>query len=519
MTLSYTSIVLKSVPSKMSIRRAMTTMAGLHGKTLQQPWLLKNQAFINGKFVGAKSGKTFEVVNPASGKVIGSVPAMNTSDAEEAVAAAHTAFQSWRNTTAKERSSVLRRWFNLMEEHKEDLAVIMTVEAGKPLAEARGELGYGGSFLEFFAEEAKRIQGEVLQPMLPNREMLLLRQPVGVAGFITPWNFPNAMITRKAGAALAAGCSCVLKPAEDTPFSALALAALAHEAGVPPGVFNVITSLKTDAAAVGNLLCTSPHIAVISFTGSTGVGKILYEQCAQGVKKLGLELGGNAPFIVFNSARLDVAVNALMVAKFRNAGQACISANRVLVQSDIYDRFLAAVKTAMEALRVGDGLLEGITVGPLINRPQMNKVSTLVSESVSQGATVLLGGGPHTAGELFYQPTLLTDVTSEMPCCATEVFGPVVSVMKFDTEEEAVRIANDCKTGLAGYFMSQDVSQVWRVARQLEVGMVGINEGLISAAEAAFGGIKESGLGREGSSHGLDDYLETKYLCIGNTHL
>ncbi|XP_018023624.1 succinate-semialdehyde dehydrogenase, mitochondrial [Hyalella azteca] len=405
----------------MNSRRAMCSLAGLHGRKLQEPWLMKNLAFINGKFVGAKSGKTFEVDNPASGKIIGEVPAMDASDTKEAIAAAHAAFATWKNTTAKERSKLLRRWFTLLEEHKEDLAIILTAEAGKPLAESRGEVAYGSSFLEFFAEEATRIHGEVLQPALPNREMLLIRQPVGVAGLITPWNFPNAMITRKAGAALAAGCTCVVKPAEDTPFSALALAALADKAGIPPGVFNVITSLKSDAAAVGNLLCTSPLVAAISFTVSWP--------------------------------------------------------------------------------------------------PSPSLVSLMAAISVNGGATVLLGGAPHTAGALFYQPTLLTDVTPDMPCVATEIFGPVVAISKFETEEEALRIANDCKSGLAGYFISQDVSQVWRVARQLEVGMVGINEGLISAAEAAFGGIKESGLGREGSSHGIDDYTEIKYLCIGNTHL
>ncbi|XP_050714474.1 succinate-semialdehyde dehydrogenase, mitochondrial-like isoform X3 [Eriocheir sinensis] len=490
--------------------------AMMRGHGVRFASLMHQQCYIGGQWVPAASGKMFPVENPANGKVVCNVPDMVEQDVQAAIDAAHTAFQTWKKTTAKERSNFLRKWYNLMEEHKEELACLLTAEAGKPLAEARGEMMYGNSFLEWFSEEARRVYGEVAQSPTTSKEMVFIRQPIGVVSAITPWNFPIAMITRKVGAALAAGCTCVIKPAEDTPLTALAAVDLAEKAGIPPGVVNVVTASRANTPAVGNLMCTSPKVAGVSFTGSTAVGKLLYKQCAQGIKRIGLELGGNAPFIVFDQANLKAAIDGLIIAKFRNAGQTCISANRVLVQAGVYEQFLALMKETVEQrLVVGDGMDEGVNVGPLINASQLKKVQKLVNDTVEQGAQLVVGGSVHPAGELFFQPTILTGVTDDMVCAKEEIFGPVIAVQKFQTEEEAMEIANSTQNGLASYFYSQDVSQVWRVARSLEAGMVGINEGLISAAEGAFGGIKESGIGREGSRHGIDDYTYIKYLCFG----
>jgi len=441
---------------------------------------------------------------------------MATEDMEAAIEAAHTAFQSWQFTTAKERSNLLRSWYNLCVKHQGELARILTLEQGKPLVEATGEVGYGNSFIEWFSEEARRTGGEVASSPTHTKEMLFLRQPIGVAGMITPWNFPNAMITRKVGAALAAGCTCVIKPAEDTPLSAVALAVLAEEAGIPAGVINIVTASRANTASVGSVLCQSPLVAGISFTGSTQVGKILYSQSASTVKRLGLELGGNAAFIVFDSADLSLAVAGCMASKFRNAGQTCVSTNRVLVQDRVHDEFVARMQAAMEAgLVLGNGMDPGVTQGPLINRSQFEKVCRMVEQAKDHGAMVVMGGEPSTVGPLHYKPTILTGVTPDMELCKEEIFGPVLSVRKFSTEQEALDLANDCRTGLASYFYSSDVSQCWRVGKRLQTGMVGINEGMISAAEAAFGGVKESGFGREGSSHGMEDYTNIKYLCFG----
>eukprot|EP00090_Calanus_glacialis_P038179 TRINITY_DN6672_c0_g1_i1.p1 TRINITY_DN6672_c0_g1~~TRINITY_DN6672_c0_g1_i1.p1 ORF type:complete len:498 (+),score=139.20 TRINITY_DN6672_c0_g1_i1:130-1494(+) len=451
------------------------------------------------------------------GKVLCSVPDMSSADTLTAVEAASEAFKSWQYTTAKERSNLLRGWYNLCVQNGEELARLLTAEQGKPLPEARGEIGYGNSFLEWFSEEARRINGEIAGSPTNTKEMLFIRQPIGVAAMITPWNFPNAMITRKVGAAMAAGCTCVLKPAEDTPLSALALGELAEQAGIPKGVFNIVTSSRENTAEVGKVLCESPLVAGLSFTGSTQVGKILYRQSASTVKRLGLELGGNAAFIVFESADLDLAVAGCMASKFRNAGQTCVSTNRVLVQESVHDVFVEKLQEAMEKqLVLGDGFAEGVSQGPLINKSQYNKVCSMVESAVSSGAKVVVGGAPSSVSPLHYQPTILTEVTDSMTLFQEEIFGPVVSVAKFSTEQEALDIANDCRTGLASYFYSNDVAQCWRVGKRLETGMVGINEGMISAAEAAFGGVKESGFGREGSSHGIDDYTNIKYLCFGN---
>uniref|UniRef100_A0A0P4VZV5 Succinate-semialdehyde dehydrogenase n=2 Tax=Scylla olivacea TaxID=85551 RepID=A0A0P4VZV5_SCYOL len=493
--------------------RVLTAALRSHG--LRFASFVRQEGYIGGQWVPAASGKLFPVTNPANGEVVGNVADMGEQDAQAAIDAAYNAFQTWHKTTAKERSDLLRKWYNLVQEHKEDLAHLMVLESGKPLAEARGEIAYGCAFLEWFSEEARRIYGEVVPSPATSKEIIFVRHPIGVASMITPWNFPNAMITRKAGAALAAGCTCVVKPAEDTPFSALALAELAEKAGIPPGVVNVVTASHDNTPAVGNLMCSSPKVAGVFFTGSTRVGKLLYRQCAQGVKRIGLELGGNAPFIVFDSANVKDAVAGLMLAKFRNTGQTCISANRVLVQEGVHDQFLAALKEAVEQRVVGDGLKDGVTMGPLINATQLKRVEKIVQETVDCGAHVEMGGSVHSAGECFFQPTILTGVTEDMCCFKEEIFGPVVAIKKFKTEEEAIKIANATEHGLASYFYSQDVSQVWRVARSLEAGMVGINEGLISAAEGAFGGIKESGIGREGSRHGIDDYIYIKYLCFG----
>ncbi|XP_042897453.1 succinate-semialdehyde dehydrogenase, mitochondrial [Parasteatoda tepidariorum] len=423
----------------------------------------EGKTFINGKWVSAKSGKEFDVFNPANGEVIAKVPDCNTSDLDDAIHGASEAFKTWSNTTAKERSDALRRMFDILKKHTDSLAKLMTLEMGKSIKEATGEIGYGASFLEWFSEEARRINGEILQSPAKSKQLMIIRQPIGVAGIITPWNFPNAMITRKVGAALAAGCTCVIKPAEDTPLSALAIAQIAEEAKIPSGVINVVTCSRIHTKDIGKKLCEDSKVATISFTGSTAVGKLLLQDCAPYVKRVSLELGGNAPFIVFNSANVSAAADGAIASKFRNSGQA--------------DRH--------------------------------------VKDAVNKGAELVTGGKVHSSGKCFYEPTLLKNVKTDMLICQEETFGPVAGVMKFKSEEEAIEIANTAKTGLAGYFYSQDISQIWRVAKALEVGMVGVNEGIISTAEAPFGGIKESGIGREGSHYGIDEYVNMKYICLG----
>ncbi|KAK2577508.1 hypothetical protein KPH14_003603 [Odynerus spinipes] len=486
------------------------TSRGLH--------LLRDHAYVNGKWLGASSSQTFPVLNPVDKCAIANVPDMNSEDTRVAINAASKAFETFKSTTAKERSDLLRNWYNLMVKHSEDLAQILTKENGKSLAESRAEIRYGNSFIEWFSEEARRVNGEVLQAPVRNRELLLLKQPVGVAALITPWNFPHAMITRKASAALAAGCTCVVKPSEDTPLTALAIADLAEKAGLPPGTFNVLTTSMQNSAAVGKELCDNPLVRALSFTGSTAVGKILYQQCAGTMKRLSLELGGNAPYIVFNSADLDAAVAGAMSSKFRNTGQTCVSANRFFVQADIFDKFIEKYLTKINSeIKMGDGSKEGVTHGPLVKESQLRLVDDLVKDAIAKGAKVHCGGKPlPELGPLFYAPTLITEVTKDMKIYNKEIFGPVAVINKFCNEEDVLKEANDTPLGLAGYFYSRDISQVFRVARRMEVGMVGVNEGLISCAEAAFGGVKESGLGREGSSHGIDDFVDIKYVCIGN---
>ncbi|XP_064195042.1 succinate-semialdehyde dehydrogenase, mitochondrial isoform X1 [Anguilla rostrata] len=474
--------------------------------------LLRTESFIGGKWVSTPSA--FPVLDPATGKKIADVSDCGPQEARDAVSAAYTAFYSWKEQTAKERSDLLRKWFDLLIQHKEDLAKLITAECGKPMKESLGEIAYSASFLEWFSEEANRVDGDVVSSNAKNRKIILLKQPVGVASIITPWNFPSAMITRKVGAALAAGCTVVVKPAEDTPLSALALAELAGQAGIPAGVFNVVPCSRERTPAVGEILCTDPMVGKISFTGSTATGKILLKHAAETVKRVSMELGGNAPFIVFDSADVDRAVAGAMGSKFRNSGQTCVCSNRFLVQSGIHDQFVEKLGKAMDAeLRLGHGSEPTTTQGPLINVRAAEKVEHHIADAVSQGAA-LLRGGKRLEGS-FMQPTLLTNVTTDMLCTQEETFGPLAPVIKFNTEKEALTIANSSHVGLAGYFFSQDVSQIWRVAEQLEVGMVGVNEGLLSTTVAPFGGVKQSGLGREGSKYGIAEYLEIKYMCFG----
>lgn len=476
----------------------------------------KDKAYVNGEWVSASSGATFEVTNPATGAVLGRVPDMDAKDTEKAIQAAYQAFQSWKKTTAKERSTALKKFYQLMMDNKDELAKLITTENGKPLAEAHGEIAYGAGFAEWFAEEARRIQGDIVPSPMPSKRILVLKQPVGVCGMITPWNFPNAMITRKACAALAAGCTVVIKPGEDTPYSALALCELAEQAGFPKGVFNVVTCDRGNVSAVGKMLCESPLVSLISFTGSSNVGKVLIRQSADTVKKCSMELGGNAPFIVFDSADVDAAVTGAMASKFRCTGQTCVCANRFLVQEGIYDKFISKFAEAIDSqLKVGDGMATGITQGPLINKKAVDKVDSMVKEAISQGAKVVRGAKRSSCGENFYEPTLIQDVNMKMQCAKEEIFGPVAGVLKFKTEEEALMIANGVSAGLAGYLYSGDLAQIWRVAEGLEYGIVGVNEGLFSTPEAPFGGYKESGLGREGGSYGIEEYVEVKYMCIG----
>ena len=478
---------------------------------LKDPSLLKTQAYVNGRWIDGE--KTFPVYNPATGELVANVTDLGPSDVADAVDAAHAAQPAWAAKTGKERAAVLRRWFDLMVENADDLATILTAEMGKPLAEARGEILYGASFIEWFAEEAKRIYGETIPGHQADKRIVVIRQPVGVVGSITPWNFPNAMIARKVAPALAVGCSFVARPAELTPLSAIAMAVLAERAGVPAGIFNVLPS--SDSAGVGQELCANPKVAKITFTGSTRVGRILMKQCADTIKKMSLELGGNAPFIVFDDADLDAAVEGALIAKYRNGGQTCVCANRIYVQSGIYDAFAAKLAEKVRGMKIGNGFEEGVTVGPLISEAALKKVEEHVSDALAKGARVLEGGERAEQGGTFYRPTVLADVTTDMKVAREETFGPVAPLFRFEDEAEAVAMANDTEFGLASYFYSKDLARVWRVAEALESGMVGINTGLISTEVAPFGGIKQSGLGREGSRHGVEDYLELKYLCMG----
>jgi succinate-semialdehyde dehydrogenase/glutarate-semialdehyde dehydrogenase len=480
---------------------------------LDDPTLVRQRAFVDGAWVGAASGTTYVVTDPATGEVLTEVPAMDAADARRAIEAADRAFPMWAAMTAIERGTLLRRWFDLMVENADDLGRIMTLEQGKPLPEARGEVIYGASFVEWFAEEAKRAYGDVIPTFTPDKRLLVLRQPVGVAAAITPWNFPNAMITRKAGPALAAGCTFVVKPAGDTPLSALALADLASRAGIPEGVFNVVTA--RDPGPVGEELTTNPLVRKFSFTGSTGVGKQLLARAASTVKNVSMELGGNAPFLVFDDADIDAAVEGAIHSKYRNGGQTCVCANRMYAQDGIHDEFAAKLADASAALRVGPGVGEGIDIGPLINMSALEKVDRLVGQAVAGGAVVLTGGRPSDLGGTFYEPTVLTGVLADMAIADEEIFGPVAPVFRFSTEEEAVAAANDTPYGLAAYFYSRDNSRIWRVSEALEYGMIGVNTGLMSTTVAPFGGWKESGIGREGSYQGIDEYLETKYVAIG----
>ncbi|MGD9355632.1 MAG: NAD-dependent succinate-semialdehyde dehydrogenase [Chromatiales bacterium] len=475
--------------------------------------LLKTSCLIDGEWSGADSGRTFAVHNPATGELIASVPECSETETRRAIEAAARAFPEWRSKTAKERSAILRNWFELIVEHTEDLAQLMTAEQGKPLAEARGEITYGASFVEWFAEEAKRVYGDVIPAPLNDRRYIVIRQPVGVVAAITPWNFPVAMITRKCAPALAAGCPVVIKPSELTPLCALALAELAQRAGFPPGVINVITTM--DSAAVGRELTSSLLVRKLSFTGSTEVGKLLLRDAAGTVKKVSLELGGNAPFIVFDDADLDAAVSGAMASKYRNSGQTCVCANRLLVQEAVYDAFADKLAQAVEGLRVGEGTTEGVSQGPLINEEAVEKVEGHIRDALEKGARLVTGGQRHALGGTFFEPTILADVTPEMRVACEETFGPVAPLFRFSTEEEAIALANDTDSGLAAYFYSRDIGRIWRVAEALEYGMVGINEGIISTEVAPFGGVKESGLGREGSKYGIEEFTELKYLCMG----
>jgi succinate-semialdehyde dehydrogenase/glutarate-semialdehyde dehydrogenase len=480
--------------------------------TLADTSLLKTDALINGQWV-AGHGR-FEVHDPATGLVLAQVANLGAAEAESAVAAADKAWPAWRKKTAKERAAVMMKWFHLMHQHADDLARIMTAEQGKPLAEAKGEVGYGASFIEWFAEEARRVYGETIPTTDNNKRYLAIKQPIGVCAAITPWNFPIAMITRKVAPALAAGCPVVIKPAEQTPLSALAVAELAQRAGMPAGVLNVLSADAANSMAIGKVLCASDVVRHLSFTGSTEVGRILAAQCAPTIKKISLELGGNAPFIVFDDADIDSAVEGAMISKYRNAGQTCVCANRLYVQDGVYDAFVAKLAEKSQGIKVGNGFEAGITQGPLIDDAAVAKVERHVADALAKGARVVVGG--QRQGERFYTPTVLADVTGNMLCAREETFGPVAPVFRFKTEDEAVAAANATEFGLASYFFSRDVGRIFRVAEALEYGMVGINTGLISTAEVPFGGVKQSGLGREGARQGIDDYVEIKYLCLGD---
>jgi succinate-semialdehyde dehydrogenase/glutarate-semialdehyde dehydrogenase len=482
--------------------------------SLQDPSLLKTQALIDGQWVDAP--EHFDVHDPATGALLAQVPNLGAAQAEAAIAAAHRAWPAWRALTAKARAAIMMKWFALLQAHADDLARIMTAEQGKPLAEAKGEVGYGASFIEWFAEESRRVYGETVPSTDASKRFLVIQQPIGVCAAITPWNFPIAMITRKVAPALAAGCPVVIKPAEATPLSALAVAELALRAGMPPGVLNILTADAERSIEVGKVLCASDTVRHLSFTGSTEVGRILMTQCAPTVKKLSLELGGNAPFIVFNDADIDAAVEGALIAKYRNAGQTCVCANRLYAQSGVYDAFVAKLAERVSQMKVGNGFETGVVQGPLIDAQALAKVEDLVADALAKGAKVVTGGKrPAIDGGHYYTPTVLSNVSSNMRLAREEIFGPVAPVFKFETEQEAIDLANDTEFGLASYFYSRDVGRIFRVGEALEYGMVGVNTGLISTAEVPFGGVKQSGLGREGGKQGMEDYLETKYLCLG----
>jgi succinate-semialdehyde dehydrogenase/glutarate-semialdehyde dehydrogenase len=489
----------------------MTTQATT-GVALSDAKLFRQACYVDGAWVNAPSGATVNVDNPATGEIIGTVPKLGTSETRQAIEAADRALPEWRKKTAKERAAVMRRWYELMLQHQDDLARLMTIEQGKPLTESRGEVVYAAGFLEWFGEEAKRVYGDTIPGHQPDKRIVVIKQPIGVVACITPWNFPLAMITRKAGPAIASGCTVVLKPASQTPFSALALAELGERAGIPKGVLNVITGSASD---IGGELTSNPTVRKLSFTGSTEVGKLLMKQCAATVKKVSLELGGNAPFIVFDDADLDAAVEGAIASKYRNTGQTCVCANRLYVQDGVYDTFATRLADAVKKLKPANGLEPGATQGPLIDDKAVAKVEEHIADALAHGAKVVIGGHRHTLGGRFFEPTVLADVTQSMLVSREETFGPVAPLFRFTTDEEAIALANDTEFGLASYFYARDVGRVWRVAEGIESGMVGINTGLISTEVAPFGGVKESGLGREGSKYGIEEFLEVKYLCFG----
>jgi succinate-semialdehyde dehydrogenase / glutarate-semialdehyde dehydrogenase len=479
---------------------------------LKDPTLFREACYINGKWVGADSNQTIDVTNPASGELLGTIPKMGADETREAIEAANAAYPAWRAKTAKERASILRKWFDLMMENQEDLAKLMTAEQGKPLKESMGEIVYAASFIEWFAEEGKRVYGDTIPQHAPGKRIIVTKEPIGVCAAITPWNFPAAMITRKCGPALAAGCTMVVKPATATPYSALALAVLGERAGIPAGVFSVVTG---SSGAIGGEMTSNPIVRKLTFTGSTEIGKLLMEQCAGTVKKTSMELGGNAPFIVFNDADIDAAVDGAMASKFRNTGQTCVCANRLLVQEGVYDEFSTKLAAAVEKMRIGNGLLGETEQGPLIDMAAVEKVEEHIQDAVSKGAKILSGGSRHELGGTFFQPTVLAEVNTDMKVTKEETFGPVAPLYRFETEEQALQMANDTEFGLAAYFYSRDIGRIWRVMEGLEYGIVGVNEGIISTEVAPCGGMKESGTGREGSKYGIEDYLEIKYALIG----
>ncbi|HSV19457.1 MAG TPA: NAD-dependent succinate-semialdehyde dehydrogenase [Casimicrobiaceae bacterium] len=479
---------------------------------LKDAALLRNQCFVDGRWIDADGGKTMHVVNPATGRPIGTAPVFGANETRRAIEAAGKAWPAWRGKTAKERSAILRKWNDLMLAHADDLALILTTEQGKPLAEAKGEVTIGAAYVEWFAEEAKRVYGDVIPTIGNDRRLVVTKEPVGVCGAITPWNFPCSMITRKVSPALAAGCTVVIKPAEATPYSAFALAELAQRAGFPPGVLNVITG---DAPAIGGELCANPIVRKLSFTGSTEVGRLLMKQVAPTIKKISLELGGNAPFIVFDDADLDAAAEGAIISKYRNAGQTCVCANRLFVQDRVYDAFATKLAERVKALKVGPGTESGVTQGPLINDDAVAKVEEHVRDATAQGAKVVVGGKRHALGGTFYEPTVLANVTADMQIFREETFGPVAPLIRFKDDAEVVELANRTEFGLASYFYSRDIGRIWRVAEALEYGMVGVNTGLITTEVAPFGGMKQSGLGREGSKYGIEEFVEVKYVCFG----